>query len=184
MRIAVSGTHGSGKSTLIEAFLDRHQNFAHEPEPYAVLQELYGEAFAEEPSIEDFQRQLDINMETLRRYDAGDNVIFERSPFDFLAYMLALGESDRHPEAALAAVRSALPLLDAVVFLPLEAERIDVAESEDLRLREAVDDRLHDILLADEFDLFTGASPLVVEVRGSVEQRLLAVEASLIIDPV
>ena len=33
MRIAVAGTHASGKSTLIADFLATHPEYAHEPEP-------------------------------------------------------------------------------------------------------------------------------------------------------
>src|SRR5262249_46260868 len=54
MRVAISGTHGCGKSTLIEAFLLDHGDYVHEPEPYEALQDLYGEVFAEEPSADDF----------------------------------------------------------------------------------------------------------------------------------
>jgi len=54
MRIAVSGTHGVGKSTLIEEFLRAHPDFVHEPEPYVVLVEDYGEEFSAEPCPEDF----------------------------------------------------------------------------------------------------------------------------------
>ena len=39
MRVAISGTHCCGKSTLIDEFLSAHPDFAHEPEPYTVLQE-------------------------------------------------------------------------------------------------------------------------------------------------
>ena len=46
MRVAVSGTHCCGKSTLIDAFLLTHSDFAHEPEPYTALTEDYGEVFA------------------------------------------------------------------------------------------------------------------------------------------
>ena len=57
--------------------------------------------------------------------------------------------------------------------------RIELAESEDLLLREAVDEVLHDILLVDQFHLFMDAAPVIIEARGSVEQRLLAVEGIL-----
>jgi hypothetical protein len=33
MRIAVAGTHASGKSTHIADFLATHPEYAHEPEP-------------------------------------------------------------------------------------------------------------------------------------------------------
>ena len=56
MRIAVSGTHCSGKTTLIEEFLRAHPDFVHEPEAYTVMVEDYGEEFSSE---RDFFRQLE-----------------------------------------------------------------------------------------------------------------------------
>ncbi|HEX7830976.1 MAG TPA: hypothetical protein VF787_15075, partial [Thermoanaerobaculia bacterium] len=62
MRIAISGTHGSGKSTLIDDFLHAHRDYAHEPEPYEWLDE------PAEPDAESFYRQLELSVERLRRY--------------------------------------------------------------------------------------------------------------------
>jgi hypothetical protein len=187
MRIAVSGTHAAGKSVLIDAFLGRHADFAHEPEPYLTLQEAYGESFADIPTVEDFQRQLEFNAETLRRYSAADRVIFERSPFDFLAYIVAAAEqmpsgaSFNDLEETLSLVRSAARRLDVIVFLPLDATRaIEVSDDENPRLRNAVDELLQRILLADEFNVFAQARPVIVEARGTVEQRLLALESTLL----
>jgi hypothetical protein len=186
MRIAVSGTHCVGKSTLIEAFCLAHPQIAYEPEPYVVMQELYGEEFFEDPSLDDFRRQLEFNLETLHRYSAGDQVIFERSPVDFLAYMLALSDGDRSTsrgvviEQSIDLVRGAVELLDAIVFLPLDgARQILVPEAENLRLRQAVDDHLNEILLADEFDLFPGPTPLIIEARGRFEKKLAILEKIL-----
>ena len=75
MRIAVSGTHCTGKSTLIDEFLRVHPDFVHEPEPYTVLVEELGEEFSAEPCVEDFQRQLEFNIdstETARTRRASD----------------------------------------------------------------------------------------------------------------
>lgn len=90
MRIAVSGTHCTGKTTLIEAFIAAHPDFDYEPEPYVALVEDYGEDFSSEPLIEDYLRQLEFYVERVGHYSASDKVIFERSPLDFLAYILAL----------------------------------------------------------------------------------------------
>src|SRR6185369_16723424 len=89
MKIAVTGTHGVGKTTLIEEFLRLHPEFGHEPEPYDVLSEDYGEEFAAEPCAEDFLRQLEFNLERLKQRATEVNVIFERCPLDFLAYLNA-----------------------------------------------------------------------------------------------
>src|SRR6185369_9745107 len=90
MRIAVSGTHGVGKSTLIDEFLRVHPEFVHEPEPYTVMVEDFGEEFSAEPCVEDFVRQVEFNIARLHQHAAGENVIYERCPVDFLAYIQAL----------------------------------------------------------------------------------------------
>jgi hypothetical protein len=41
MRLAISGTHCSGKTTLVEAFLLAHSEYIHEPEPYEQMQESF-----------------------------------------------------------------------------------------------------------------------------------------------
>ena len=57
MRVAISGTHCCGKSTLIDAFLSSHDTYSHEPEPYEALQDLYGEDFGAEPGADEFSAQ-------------------------------------------------------------------------------------------------------------------------------
>ncbi|HEV3486499.1 MAG TPA: hypothetical protein VG106_13905, partial [Vicinamibacterales bacterium] len=85
MRIAVSGTHCSGKTTLVEDFLAIHRDYAHEPEPYEWLTELHGEGTPDVPGVDDFYRQLEISVDRLGTHDRGAKVIAERSPIDFLA---------------------------------------------------------------------------------------------------
>lgn len=187
MRIAVSGTHCSGKTTLIEEFLRVHPDFAHEPEAYTVMAEDYGEEFSSEPGADDFYRQLEFNVERLRRYPAAARVIFERSPVDYLAYLLALKDLKRDDvdfivEAALPIILDAIRHLDLIVFLPLaEADGIEMPASEDPKLRWAVDARLVAILADDEFGLFSSAGLIIVEARGSTAQRLRILENALVL---
>lgn len=186
MRVAVSGTHCCGKSTLIDRFLISHPEFAHEPEPYAVLEEQYGEAFAAEPSADDFYRQLEFNIDRLRSHGSGEMVIYERCPIDFLAYMLALGDLGRDKEAtrlaerSLGMVKDAIGLLDLILFLPLDdVDSSVMSDSEDEELRIAVDSQLVGIFRDDDFDLFTSRRPVVVEATGHTAQRLLRLEVAL-----
>ena len=180
MRIAVSGTHGSGKSTLIDAFLARHGDYIHEPEAYVVLEELHGEMFAAQPSIADFERQLQFHLETLRRYSPHDNVIFERSAFDYLAYMRALEERDPRRPRSMAEAPAAGDLPDLIVFVPLDPNLpIAIAEEEDVPLRDAVDELLTAMLVDDELDRFAVGTSSLVVVRGDVSQRLHALERHL-----
>jgi predicted ATPase len=168
MRIAVSGTHCCGKSTLIAEFLSAHPDFAHEPEPYVVLVEDYGEEFSAEPCAEDFYRQLQFNVERLSRYQHGDKVIFERSPIDFLAYLMVLN-SDVVDEAERIA-RKAILDLDLIMFLPLDSK--DVSDDEYPRLRRAVDERLEEIFA--DWDCTS-----VLESKGSTAERLQMIENAM-----
>lgn len=170
MRIAISGTHCVGKSTLIDEFLRAHREFAHEPEPYTVLVDDYGEEFSSEPCVEDFRRQLDFNIERLRRYQQGENVIYERCPADFLAYIHAL--DPQALEALLGPSSEAIHNLDLIVYLPLD----DDLNDEYPKLRKAVDRRLSAILTHDEFGIIVAP---VVEARGSTAQRLRIIEEAM-----
>lgn len=159
MRIAVSGTHGVGKSTLIDEFLRRHPEFVHEPEPYTVLVEDLGEEFSAEPCVEDFLRQLDFNIDRLHEHAPGENVIYERCPVDFLAYIHAL---DPHSaEALLQSVAEAMQHLDLVVYVPLKVTTDDFP-----KLQRAVDRRLRSILQEDEFGIMSSTNASVVEPEG------------------
>jgi thymidylate kinase len=163
MRIAVSGTHAVGKSTLIEEFLRLHPEFGHEPEPYTVLVEDYGEEFSQEPCVDDFLRQLDFNLERLGQHAAGDNVICERCPLDFLAYLGALHAN--MPETWMERIADAIQQLDLIVYLPLDNSS---SHDEFPQLRRTVDRKLRALL--------DNANVTVVEATGSTEQRLRAIE--------
>ena len=174
MRIAVSGTHCTGKSTLIEEFLQAHPDFAHEPEPYTVLSEDFGEEFSAEPCVEDFHRQLEFNIQRLQEHARGERVIYERCPIDFLAYIDAL--DSQAAQSSLGLVSDAIQNLDLIVYLPLDGT-IDVPEDEYPKLREAVDRRLSAIINDDEFGIIGSCE--VVAAEGSITQRLRTFEEAL-----
>jgi len=186
VRIAVSGTHCSGKSTLVEDFVAAHPEYLHEPEPYEWLQELYGEVSAEEPTVDDFYRQLELSVDRLRRYGPDANVIAERSPLDFLAYLQAtidLGRAGRDCALIASAAELAatgLAHVDLVVLLPLnDTDRIVAPESEDLDLRDAMNERLLDIVEADPYSLFGNGQPRVIELQGTRDDRLRQLEQAV-----
>ncbi len=183
MRIAVSGTHCTGKTTLIDEFLRAHPDFGHEPEPYTVMVEDYGEDFCSEPGVDDFYRQLEFMVDRLQDSSPGARVIYERSPVDFLAYILALKDLSRDAvapgriNAAVALVLDAVRNLDLIVFLPLDdAHGMEIQTEEDPKLRRAADSRLVAIFGDDEFNIVSSESVSVVEARGSIGQRLRVIE--------
>ena len=172
MRIAVSGTHCVGKSTLIDEFLLAQPDSVHEPEPYTVLVEDLGEEFAAEPCVEDFLRQLDFSIDRLAEYAAGDKVIYERCPIDFLAYIEVLEPNQIAP--LLGPISTALKNLDLLVFVPIEPAACP--DSEYPKLRKAVDQRLNAILLDDDFGIINLP---VVEATGSTAQRLRIIHEAM-----
>jgi predicted ATPase len=176
MRIAVSGTHCTGKSTLIEEFLQAHPDFVHEPEPYTVLSEDFGEEFSAEPCVEAFHRQLEFNIQRLREHARGERVIYERCPIDFVAYIDVL--DSQVAQSSLRLVAEAVQNLDLIVYLPLDQE-IDVPEDEYPKLREAVDRRLSEILNDDDFGIIDSCDVVIVEANGSTTQRLRTLEEAL-----
>src|ERR1041385_2370394 len=124
MRIAVSGSHCSGKTTLVDDFLRRHAEYVHEPEPYEWLAEARGAAFSAELSAADVWQQLEISVERLSLHAPGSNVIAERSPVDFLAYLEALRtlgreNTSRMLDAARELVSRGMEHVDLLVVLPL-----------------------------------------------------------------
>ncbi|HEX7152784.1 MAG TPA: AAA family ATPase [Thermoanaerobaculia bacterium] len=183
MRIAVSGTHCSGKSTLIEDFLAAHGDYTHEPEPYVWLTELHGEELSAAPGPDDFYRQLEVSVERLAQYAPGARMLAERSPLDFIAYLLALDE--RHPrhrasrllEPAIELASRGLAHLDLLIVLPLNRrDAIDAPEDEDLELRQLMNDHLVELVTTDEYDLLGGGALRIAELHGNPQQRLAMLE--------
>lgn len=171
MRIAISGTHRAGKSTLLEALSRRLVGYDTVDEPYALMEE-DGYEFAHPPTVDDFVAQLERSIAELNA--AGEDVLFERSPVDFLGYIESHEDSEAFElDDWLPRVREALRRLDLLVFVPIEArDRIRVSRGEDEgETRAVVHEKLEELLLEDPYEL--GLDVLVVE--GDPETRARAV---------
>ena len=117
MKIAISGTHCSGKTTLIEELSRALPTYDVVEEPYYLLME-EGHSFAEVPCLEDFELQLDRSIQCI--VDGGRDGLFERCPVDFLGYLSAHRDSTRFDIARwLPRVRHAVEQLDLIVFVPV-----------------------------------------------------------------
>lgn len=160
MRIAVSGTHLTGKSTLVNALGTRLSNHKTVPEPYEVLEER-GYAFAHPPTIEDFVMQLKLSLATLRRRSS--NMIFDRCPLDFLGYIYASPGAGRFDlDAWRGQIEQAMQSLDLVVSLHAEPAHDPELPVEEAAFRLAVDDVLRDIIDGDDLGLCEGVEILVL----------------------
>ena len=173
MRIVVSGTHASGKSTLIGDFMDRHPDWQMLPDPFEYLEDA-----PDEPDAGTFFRQLRFAAARLHE-TAGGHLIAERGPLDFLAYLDAL-EALGRPTRSHELFRRGIPLtadassrVDVIVLLPLAETEVAGLDDEDPELRVAMDAALWE--LADDPDLVGDAR--VVEISGDRSARLERLEA-------
>jgi hypothetical protein len=167
MRIAISGTHFSGKSTLVEALSEALAKYTTIDEPYHLLQE-EGYEFAEMPSIEDFELQLERSIESMD--ERAPNIIFDRCPADILGYLLSHIDVEAFDLAEwLPRIKSAIRKLDLIVYLPIEEpDRIVLPSSQDAVYRQRVDEMLKEIILEDSFDFEVD----VLEVTGGPKKRV------------
>jgi hypothetical protein len=88
MRIGISGTHGTGKTTLAEALSARLPGHVTADEPYYLLEE-EGCEFAFPPSLEDYQALLARSIRSMSSPLL--RVVFDRTPLDYLAYLTGRG---------------------------------------------------------------------------------------------
>ena len=179
MRVAVSGSHSTGKSTLIVAFAAKRPQYAYEPEAYEVLADDIALLPSEGPDPEGLAALLEYTVSVLAKHRHGASVIFERSPVDYLAYAAAtrsITASERAElmRAYIPAVRDSLSNLDLIVLLPVSSKgHIASRPGENERFRRRVDDELRRALIDDDYDLFVGRdTPVVLELSPLPDQQL------------
>jgi predicted ATPase len=172
LRIAFSGTHRSGKSTLIEHVAELLPRYTTVLEPYHLLEE-EGYEVAEEPSIDDFEAQLEKSIASLE--ENGDDVLFDRCPVDILAYLVTHEDADSFDvDDWLDRIVDSMKTLDLVVFVPIEAvDRIALPSYENREQRRAVHEKLEELLVDDAL----GVGVEVLRVEGAVRRRVEQVTA-------
>jgi AAA domain len=173
MRIAISGSHLVGKTTLAEAVAEALPRYELVPEPYYLLEE-DGHELAEMPSVDDFELQLERSLLCLQ--ESGADVIFDRCPLDILGYLITHEDADVFRlEDWMPRVRQLVPGLDLIVFVPIEKpDRVPVPRSQ-ARLRAEVDSALRDIVVDDAYGLEVD----VLKVAGTTAARVHQVLAYL-----
>lgn len=165
VRIAVVGSHATGKSTLVAALVRRFPGALLVDEPYHTLAAA-GYAFSDPPTVPDFETLFDAAVSTLAIDGAASVIVFDRSPADYLAYLVALQPGRPLPERVTAAA-NALETLDLIVYVPVERpDRLAGAELP--RLRRRVDTVLHDMFVGQTW----GWRFPCIEVSGTPSERV------------
>jgi hypothetical protein len=186
MRIAVSGTHFIGKSTLIDDFIKNHPHYKHELEPYYKMQDEKTTELSLEPSLDSLIEQLDFSIEQLNQSIKEPNIIFDRCPIDFIAYaMCEMNQdetdindseiSERFPD-----IKEALNHLDLIVFLPMTKEDSIEYNEENPAYRKIADKCFKKIYRDDVFDIFPRYNhPKIIEISGDRLTRIKQLESYL-----
>jgi predicted ATPase len=175
MRVGISGTHGTGKTTLAEALCAHLPGHVAVDEPYYLLAD-EGYEFGAPPSPEDYRAMLSCSVRSMTQAGS-DAVIFDRTPLDYLAYLAAVG-ADPASEAGPAGLRTAFARLDLLVITPITPETERMLPPPELPLlRAQVNDALLDLVYDDPLGAWE-AIP-VLELSGPLDGRLAAVLAAL-----
>ena len=172
VRIAVSGAHQTGKTTLVGQLAASLPAYEAVEEPYYLLED-EGRAFAEAPTFDDYELQLERAIRCVM--ESAEDCVFDRCPLDLLAYLLVHEESDRfEPTRWMTSLRDAMQMLELVVFVRVETpERIAVPDLDTSGLRSRVDEEIRDIVLDDQWAFGVPA----IEVSGTLDERTARVLA-------
>ena len=186
MRIAISGSHSLGKSTLVWDWVKRHPQYTREEEPFRALDsEMYEIRFRQESNRLHNGIQMYYNASRVNLYSSiNDCVIFDRAPVDYIAYSQYTADKettdidDAFVAAMVPRVRETLQRLDLLVFIPMtdrwpvELED-DGIRPVDLPYRAEVDAIFKQIYRDERFSVMPEMNrPKLIELWGSRGQRL------------
>ena len=188
MRIAISGSHSLGKSTVVNDGVALNGDYMREEEPYRVLslRGPYEILFRDASTRLHNGIQLYYSISRLNRYStAAEHVIFDRAPVDYIAYSQYTANQhltdidDDFVLSMVSAVRESLDRLDILAFVPQSDDWPVAMEDDGIRpvdhsYRDEVDVIFKQIYRDGRFDILPKKSPpLLIELVGSPEHRLL-----------
>ena len=192
MKLAISGTHCTGKSTFIKDFIKNWPNYETSKESYRNVIKKKKLPHSKEGNEKSQRLILDALCEQLQKYSKSDNVIFDRCVLDNLAYSSWLNlngkVSDKFLDESRLIVREALKMLDIVFFIPLTKIAPVVFQTDELRdgdlvYREEIDNIfkifVHSYQQADGRVFDAADAPPVIEIFGTPEERIKLMELYL-----
>ena len=194
MRIAVSGSHSLGKSTVVNQWVETHPHYIREEEPYRALS-LHGPyeiKFRELSTRLHNGIQIYYNISRIHRYSKPtDQVIFDRCPVDYIAYsqytanQASTDIDTAFVESMVPAAKECLDHLDILAFVPKSQQWPVAMEEDGIRpvdhsYRDEVDTIFKQIYRDGRFDLISQHDgPKLIELIGSPKQRIKQLEQSI-----
>lgn len=139
MKIAITGAHRVGKSSLAEKLMESLSDYDFQPEPYFELEER-GYVFSEIPTADDYLEQFEYSL--IQISTSVENTIFDRCPIDLLAYIEAV-KAFENMQTNYQKVQNVITEIDLLVFIPIESpDLISCPQSELPELRDQVNEIL------------------------------------------
>jgi hypothetical protein len=167
MKIAISGAHCTGKTTLVEEMSQSLSDYTALEEPYYSLAAA-GYEFCGFPSLEDYEQQLEYSIDQILASEPDS--IFDRCPLDFLAYINVHKDSSSFDlDNWSIKVQETMGQIDLLIITPIEnPDLIMCPDSEYPELRQKVNEELQDLA----YDYKSSSTFKVLEVNGTIESRL------------
>ena len=193
MRIAISGSHSLGKSTLVWDWVKHHPQYRREEEPFRALDlEMYDIRFRQESNRLHNGIQMYYNASRVNLYSTiSDCVIFDRAPVDYIAYSQYTADKkttdidDAFVSAMVPRVKETMQRLDLIAFVPM-TDRWPVEMEDDgirpvdLAYRAEVDAIFKQIYRNDRYSVMPDMHrPKLVELWGSREERIKQLEQAI-----
>jgi len=191
MRIAISGSHSLGKSTFVQDFLEKNPDYQYEQEPYRALMNQYEILFGDLQTQNHIDLQLNYCIQTTLKYQAGNKVIFDRCPVDYIPYADYTAKNahtdidDAYVSSLYHRIQPALEHLDIIVFVPIrENYKIELEDDghrpvEDL-YRTWVDAAFKKLYRNNFQDLQAKSHKLkIIEISGPRDERVKLLEKTI-----
>jgi len=185
MRIAVSGTHSVGKSTFVWDLIKAHPDYIREEEPYRALRDNFNIKFGKESTRFCNGLQLYQHLSRVKHYPLPScQVIFDRSPVDYLAYSLYTANYQQTDldmsfvESLVTPIREGLEYIDLLIFISINTKHLVALEDDGIRpidpsYRSEVDQLFKKIYFEDLYAIMPQQNkPKLIELWGTREERI------------
>ena len=187
MRIAISGTGNSGKTTLVKSFLYTWTNYITPEKTYRDVIEEKNLQHSSNTTTETQSEILNFMIDQLQGHNREDNVIYDRCPLDNIAYSMWCNEkgvkgfTKKHVSAQIDLMRESMRHLD-VIFLcrfdSNQAVKDDGFRDTDKDFITEVDNIFYSLYRQytehPEADIFfpKGDSPCIIELPHPAQERI------------
>lgn len=189
MRIAISGTAGQGKTTVIKDFLAVWNMYSTPTKSYRDIIVEKNLQHSSNTTQETQQAVLDFMVEQLQTTDENSNIIFDRCPLDNVVYSMWMHGQDskkissKFIDDSIKKMQKSMKSVDIIFWIPY-SESIAIADD---AMRDTNVDYIKDIdaifkeiymqsIYNEDFNLMVkGERPPIIPIHGSRQNRIMMI---------